>query len=324
MHSTSVFPCPEPDVVVVGESIIDIIHMAGGLVGFPGGSGMNVAFGLGRLGVGTAFLTALGRDEHSKSIQRHLKAAGVQLLPGSEHLRRTSTAQASLGSDGSAEYEFDLEWSLPHIAPTFLPKVLHTGSLASFVEPGASSVRSLLELFAGRCLITYDPNIRPTLLQDHAETLKTFERLVALSTVVKLSAEDAGWLYRQKSCHDVGRRVLELGAELAVITDGAAGSHLRSRTAQIDVPAAQVVVKDTVGAGDAYMSSLIAGLLEDPAGDFGYDKLSRLGTAASLAAAITVGRHGAEPPTRAELNQSLQELNESLDLAPVSRKNSDD
>ncbi len=65
MHSTPVPPCPETDVVVVGEAIIDIIDTAAGPVEFPGGSGMNVAFGLGRLGVSTAFLTALGRDERN-------------------------------------------------------------------------------------------------------------------------------------------------------------------------------------------------------------------------------------------------------------------
>jgi fructokinase len=134
---------------------------------------------------------------------------------------------------------------------------------------------------------------------------------------VKLSTDDAQWLYPRTSPHDVARRLLDLGTELAVITDGASGSYLRSNAAEIQVPAPPVVVKDTVGAGDCYMSSLIAGLLDEPEDDFGYGKLTRLGTAASLAAAITVGRHGANPPTRTELIQSLE-------LAQTSRKNFDD
>jgi fructokinase len=317
MHSSPVLPRPETDVVVVGEAIIDIIDTDAGLVEFPGGSGMNVAFGLGRLDVSTAFLTALGRDERSRSIQRHLETAGVSLLPGGEHLNRTSTAKALLDSNGSAEYEFDVEWALPRISPTYLPKVLHTGSLASFLEPGATQVRSLLELFSGRCVITYDPNIRPALLGSHAEAVGTFEHTVALATVVKLSAEDAQWLYPRTSPHDVARRLLGLGTELAIITDGASGSYLHSNAAEVEVPAPPVVVKDTVGAGDSYMSSLIAGLIEDVEDDFGYSNLTRLGMAASLAAAITVGRHGANPPTRAELIRALE-------LAQTSRKNSDD
>jgi fructokinase len=306
MHSTPAPPCPKTDVVVAGEAIIDIIDTAEGPVEFPGGSGMNVAFGLGRLGISTALLTALGRDERSKTIRRHLESAGVRLLPRAEHLNRTSTARALLDASGSAGYEFDLEWDLPQISPTFLPKVLHTGSLASFIEPGATKVRSLLELFFRRCLITYDPNIRPTLLGSHAEALKTFEETVSLATVVKLSTEDARWLYTGKSYRDVAGRLLQLGTDLAVLTDGASGSYLRSNTAETDVPARQVAVKDTVGAGDSYMASLIAGLVEEPAGEFGYGRLTRLGTSASLAAALSVGRHGANPPTRRELIASLE------------------
>ena len=267
---------------------------------------MNVAFGVGRLGISTTLLTALGSDERSRRIREHLHSAGASLHPGGEHLHRTSTARALLNSSGSAEYEFDFEWDLPKISPTFLPKVLHTGSLAAFMEPGATKVRSLLELVAGHCLITYDPNIRPALLDSHTEALTTFENTAPLATVVKLSADDSRWLYPGTSHHDVTSRLLQLGTKLAIITDGESGSYLRSDVAEIEVPAPSVVVKDTVGAGDSYMAALITGLVDEPYSDFGYGNLTRLGTLASLAAAITVGRHGANPPTRAELNAFLE------------------
>ncbi|UKA50594.1 carbohydrate kinase [Arthrobacter sp. FW305-123] len=317
MHSRPVPSCPETEVVVVGEALIDVIDTAAGAVEFPGGSGLNVAFGLGLLGISTSFLTALGKDHRSARIQEHLASAGVSMMPGAEHLPRTSTARAILDSDGSAEYEFDFQWDLPAISPTFLPKVLHTGSLAAFMEPGATQVRSVLELFSGRCTITYDPNIRPTLIPDHAAALQTFERTAALATVVKLSSEDALWLYPRWSPAAVGRHLLGLGPAAAIITDGGSGSYLWSRTAEVHVPAPAVVVKDTVGAGDSYMSALIAGLVENPQVVFHDAELTRLGTAASLAAAITVGRHGANPPTRTELSGSLE-------LAHTSRKNSND
>ncbi|WP_309075262.1 carbohydrate kinase [Paenarthrobacter sp.] len=315
MHSRPVPSCPETDVLVVGEALIDIIDTAAGAVEFPGGSGLNVAFGLGRLGVSTSFLTALGKDARGVRIQEHLASAGVSLLPGAGNLPRTSTATALLDSSGSAEYDFDIQWELPHLSPPVLPKVLHTGSLATFLDPGAKQVRTLLESFPG--LITYDPNIRPTLLPDHAATLRTFEESAALATVVKLSSEDAQWLYPRRSPTAVGHHLLGLGPEAAIITDGGSGSFLWSKTAHVHVPARAVLVKDTVGAGDSYMSALIAGLIEDPQGDFDAAKLTRLGTAASLAAAITVGRHGANPPTRTELT-------ESLELAATSGKNSND
>lgn len=263
MHSRPDPSCPETDVLVVGEALIDIIDTAAGAVEFPGGSGLNVAFGLGRLGVSTSFLTALGKDERGTRIQEHLASAGVTMLPGGAgHLPRTSTATALLDSSGSAEYDFDIRWELPQLSLPIRQKVLHTGSLATFLEPGAKQVRALLESFSG--LITYDPNIRPTLLPDHAATLRTFEESAALSTVVKLSSEDAQWLYPQWSPTAVGHHLLGLGPEAAIITDGGSGSYLWSKTAHVHVPARSVTVKDTVGAGDSYMSALIAGLMEDP------------------------------------------------------------
>ncbi|WP_028268184.1 carbohydrate kinase family protein [Arthrobacter sp. MA-N2] len=297
---------PNPEVVVVGESLIDVIETAAGPAEFPGGSGMNVAFGLGRLGITTSLLTALGNDAHGRVICRHLDSAGVQVMAGAMHLNRTSTATAVLDHTGSATYDFDLEWSLPEFSPTSLPAVLHTGSLATFLEPGASRVRRLLEAITGRCLITYDPNIRPGLLGSHSETVATFEDISALTNVVKLSVEDAHWLYPGQAAQSIARRLLALGCDLAVVTNGADGSYLCSRTSEVSMLPPRVTVADTVGAGDSYMAALIAGLVQEFEGGFDYGRLTRLGTAASLAAAITVGRHGANPPTRAELNASME------------------
>ena len=79
-----------PDVVVIGESLIDVINTAAGPIEFAGGSGLNVAFGLGRLGANTGLLTILGRDQRGEAIRQHLTSAGVQLLPGAVRLIRRS------------------------------------------------------------------------------------------------------------------------------------------------------------------------------------------------------------------------------------------
>lgn len=122
------------DVIVVGEALVDIVVSAGGTVEHPGGSPANVAYGLGRLGVGTALSTSIGDDHHADAIEKHLRSAGV--LPGSKGRGGTATATAVLASDGSASYDFDIRWDLPRTAPAALPKVLHTGSIATFLAPG--------------------------------------------------------------------------------------------------------------------------------------------------------------------------------------------
>ncbi|MBB6406717.1 carbohydrate kinase [Arthrobacter sp. AZCC_0090] len=293
---------PEPlDVVVVGEALIDIVNSSEGQTEYPGGSPANVAYGLWRLDVKAGLLTAVGRDSRGESIAAHLASAGVVVLPGSQSLEKTATATAEIAADGSAEYTFDIEWKLAPAALPYAPKVLHTGSIATFLEPGAGVVRTLLEQAQGGCIVTYDPNIRADLLGSHGEALRIFEELVPLTSVVKLSDEDAFWLYPGKSLEETAKHILDLGAGLAVVTRGAEGSLMATPHTQLLVPAVTSVVADTIGAGDSYMSALILGLLLRGSQGLAPTVLERIGQTASMAASITVGRPGANPPTHREL-----------------------
>ncbi|MHC6219417.1 carbohydrate kinase family protein [Arthrobacter sp. MMS24-S77] len=293
------------DVIVVGEALIDIVKSGTGTVEHPGGSPANVAYGLGRLGVSTGLRTAIGEDRHGQLIREHLSSAGVELLPGSTSLDRTATATATLAADGSASYEFDIRWDLTPAVPNFLPKVFHAGSIATFLAPGAAAVRSLMLQCHDSCLVTYDPNIRPALLGSHHEAKTSFEELVPLTDVVKLSDDDAHWLYPGMPLEDIAARVLGLGAELAVITTGSAGSLLSTAAAQLSIPAVATQVADTIGAGDSYMSALIHGLLNRTGEGLAPSVIERIGRNASMAAAITVSRPGANPPTWTELETEL-------------------
>lgn len=294
-----------PDVVVVGEALVDVVAAGAGIIEHPGGSPMNVAYGLGRLGVPTALLTSLGDDARGAAIEAHLRSAGVELLPGSRSAVRTASATATLAADGSASYDFDISWELAPVAPPYLPKVLHTGSIATFLAPGASAVKTLLEQAHRECLVTYDPNVRPALLGSQAEARSIFEDLVPLTDVVKLSDEDAGWLYPGLRLEDAAARVLALGASLAVVTRGGEGSLLITPAETVHIPAVTSVVADTIGAGDSYMAALILGLLARSTEGLGRAALESLGRTASKAAAITVRRPGATPPTAAELAGEL-------------------
>ncbi|WP_026542278.1 carbohydrate kinase family protein [Paenarthrobacter nicotinovorans] len=296
------------DVLVIGEALVDIVNTREGRISYPGGSPANVAYGLGRLGVPTGLLTAIGEDEHGAAITSHLHSAGVQLLPGSTSLTRTATATATLAADGSASYEFDILWELPPVAPAMIPKVLHTGSIATFLAPGAASVRTLLEQSHDSCLVTYDPNIRPALLGSHAEAQQTFEDLLPLIDVIKLSDEDAQWLYPESSPDDVASRLLNHGARMAVITRGAEGALLATPGARATIPSVKTNVADTIGAGDSYMAALIFELLARGEKAFAPTALGDIGQTAAVAAAITVSRPGANPPTSDELQARLEGL----------------
>jgi fructokinase len=294
------------DVVVVGEALTDVVTSPEGTSEYPGGSPANVAYGLGRLGINTGLLTAIGDDDRGAAIERHLHSAGVTLLPGSYSLGRTASATATLTTDGSASYDFDISWALEPVAPAYVPKVLHTGSIATFLAPGADAVKSLLQQCRHECTITYDPNIRPALLGSHAEAKSIFEDLVHLTDVVKLSDEDAQWLYPRKDLDDTAAHILGLGAGLAVITKGSQGSLLATAATQLNIPSVESKVADTIGAGDSYMAALILGLLARGTDGLAPALLEQLGRTASMAAAITVRRPGANPPTLEELRTHLQ------------------
>jgi fructokinase len=294
------------DVTVVGEALTDVVTTSQGRVEHPGGSPANVAYGLGRLGVTTGLLTAIAPDTRGTAIENHLRSAGVTLLPGSKSLTRTPSATATLAPDGSARYAFDISWDLAPTAPAYFPKILHTGSIATFLSPGATAVKSLLEQAHRHCMITYDPNIRPALLGSHAEAKATFEELVPLTDVVKLSDEDAQWLYPRKSLNETAAHILGLGTGLTVITRGAEGSQFTTPAANISIPAVKTTVADTIGAGDSYMSALILGFLTRGTEGFAPAVLEQLGHTAAAAAAITVQRPGANPPTLEELNAAVE------------------
>jgi fructokinase len=271
-------------VLVIGEALVDVVDG----VRMPGGSPMNVALGLARLGVPTQLLTRIGRDADGELIRAHLD--GVELLPASLRSGHTSTAVATIGLDGSASYEFDVVWDLQTVEAS--ADWVHVGSIASFLAPGADAIEGYLRSFAGR--VSYDPNIRPALMP--ADARERFERIASLAEVLKLSDEDAAWLYPDDA--DPLDRLLALGPAVVAVTRGAQGVTVATPEQRYDLPAVPVTVRDTIGAGDAFMAALIAELIADRP----VDAAARTALAA---AALTCERAGAQPPTRAELTARL-------------------
>jgi fructokinase len=305
-------------VLVIGESLMDVVCSPTGVDEHAGGSPLNVSVGLARLGCPVQLLTRIGSDARGAAIADYLATAGVALVPGSIVEGRTSTATATLDEGGSATYEFLIDWSLgavgvpPVGSIVSVGSIVHTGSIAAFLEPGASHLETMLEAAAARhAIITFDPNIRPSVIGSKAASLAVVERLAALATVVKVSDEDAHWLFGRLSANEVADRLLELGATLAIVTLGASGAVLATARNRAHVPGRTVTVADTIGAGDSFMSAVIhqlSGLLGSGADAAALADASALGAAvladigefAVSCAAITVSRTGANPPTLAE------------------------
>lgn len=293
------------DVLVIGEALIDIVNTPRETHEYPGGSPANVAYGLAKLGASPALWTALADDSHGDLLRAHLRGAGAVVLPWAAPLKRTSTSTVVLADDGSAQYDFNVEWDIQKFDLPWIPRLLHVGSAAAFSTPGNYAVEDALSQCHGTSLVTFDPNIRPALIPPHRESLAAFERIVSLTNVVKLSDEDADWLYPGGASSEKAAHILTLGPDLVVITQGSEGALLAGRHASIVVPSVPVTVADTIGAGDSYMAALIYSLLNTTETDYDVAALSRIGRVAAAAAAITVSRAGAQPPSRAELLAQL-------------------
>ncbi len=293
------------EALVIGEAIVDVLVDGRGSRRTAGGSPANVAVGLARLGILTRFQTRLGSDRDGRFLREHLERAGVLLTESSFVSGPTARATATIDDRGDASYEFDIRWTVPDPVELSGAAVVHTGSIAAFLEPGAHQVSALLEQFRGRALLSFDPNIRPAILSGRPHALDTFDAIIRLVDIVKLSHEDARWLFPESSDEEVMRGILGAGARLVVLTHGAGGSLLSTRDQHVSVPALTATVADTVGAGDSYMAGLLAAVLDAGHIDEALLDISQLGTFAAECAAHTVSRTGADLPTRADLIHSI-------------------
>lgn len=307
---------------VIGEALVDVVQRPGvESHAYPGGSPMNVAVGVSRLGHEAQFIGRYGSDAYGDLIEEHLRASGV-ILPVGADAKKTSVAQANIGETGAADYEFDIDWSLD-AAEAALEEVaknataVHVGSIGAMLEPGASVVLETVRQAAPHALISYDPNCRPTIVPDASVAREWAENVVRHSDVVKASDEDLLWLYPHRTLEESARAWLDLGASLVVVTRGEMGPWALTRKTSpegLALPAYRVEVADTVGAGDSLMAALIAALLDRGIEGKGSrvaiellskDDLKEILAFSAVAAGITVSRQGANPPTRQELNQVL-------------------
>jgi len=303
-------------ILVVGEALMDCARSAtGGQVSeTPGGSPMNVAIGLGRLGHPVLLAARVGSDERGARIVEHILSSDVRLIPEATGLPVTSTATAHLAADGSASYEFNLAWDLtPDMVEQGDYLHVHTGSIGATLVPGANAVLEILrrEAAAGAS-ISYDPNARPHIMGSAADVLEHVEAIIALSDVVKASDEDVAWLYPGRSLDDVVLGWKALGVALVVITRGAEGATAWGAGEPVTLPSAAKTVADTIGAGDSVMSGLISALASssrlgarhrDTLAALTGDELVGVLRFALAAAAITVSRIGANPPWRADMDK---------------------
>lgn len=306
-----------------GEMLIDFIPTEardGTLAYRPavGGSPGNVALTLARLDVPSGFVGGLSTDFFGEQIAAMLSANRVSMDYVSRLERPTMLAFVDLKGEEPRYAFYDYEsaprnWRLEDMPPIAADvDALHFGSLSLIRLPAANAFAELMRREAGRRIITFDPNIRASLVEDEGDYRARLNEIFHLADVIKLSGVDLAWIAPEKNIADLAADWLAAEARLVLLTRGSEGATLFARGGSVSRPAIKVDVVDTVGAGDATMGGLLAALRDREA--LSRERLEQLSERDlaeildfSLAvAAVTCSRVGADPPTRAELARFLR------------------
>ena len=300
--------------VVSGENIADILP---GNRPVAGGAALNVARALGRLGAPTAYLAPVSADENGQLLRRALQEDGVEILPEKPSPKPCSLAVVSVDENGKPAYAFsrdgaaDADFAFADLPP--LPadaEALHIVGALALDSPAGPAFESVAQAAAARrILVSADPNIRPSLVNRESELRSRLARLFQIAGLVKLSDEDARFLFPQNP-ESAFAQILAAGARLVVMTRGENGAEARTAAAAAAVPAPRVAVADSVGAGDCFAAALLFFLRrnrllrECAAGNLPAETLRPALNFAAAAAAVNCGRPGCSPPVLSEIPAS--------------------
>ena len=294
---------------MTGEVLIDLIPDGSDRKPIVGGGPANTAKALSKLGIDTQFIDGISIDNYGQMAKDELVASGVKLDYVKYSDKPTCLAIVSLSDTGSASYEFVIEntatfdfnstW-LPN-PQSERPSLLHIGTLATVIEPGASVLFDWAQSVAKVAPIVFDPNIRPAVIGDRKQYVKQVERWVSISSAVKVSEEDIKWLYPSLEIEQVVDNWLAKGPSLIVVTYGGKGLAGYRQGEKVSVDAEKVVVADTVGAGDTVGAILVEAIVKDGLDTLSGVALEMMLKRAAKAAAVTVSRSGANPPTLKEI-----------------------
>ncbi|MCE5255987.1 MAG: carbohydrate kinase [Spirochaetaceae bacterium] len=324
-------------IVCCGENLIDMVPMEGlpnthyGCFKVaPGGCPFNSAIAAARLGADVSFLGKIAGDFLGDKLFGRLAANGVKTGLIRRVPQPVTLAFVERSPEGENKYAFYAEKAAdrslaPGDLPASLPPETHyllAGSISLVLEPSASTIRSLIERECANdgaaTLLSYDPNVRPSLIPDKAAFRKDFESICSIAAIVKASDSDIAWVYdssdKGSDIDAIVSHILDLGAAAVFLTRGEKGSVAATRKTRVSCRAAEVKVVDTIGAGDTFHAAIVTALdsmgirTKAEVASLDQETLFALAQFASAASALNCTKEGADPPTHAELAVAFPNL----------------
>jgi fructokinase len=302
-----------------GDALIDFVpaKTAQGrdaLMPAVGGSCLNVAVGLARLGAPTGFLGGLSTDLWGSMIADHATASNVDLRFATRSEDQTTLAFVRIVA-GESHYAFydaataARNWIYPKDRIPFASiDAVHVGSTTLVHDQGARETQAMIADATGSATISFDPNCRPNLVKDKAAYRVRMDDFAAKADMIKMSDVDFDYLYGHDRYAERAEALLAAGSKLFVVTRGPKGALAWHRSAgAIEIAAPAITVVDTIGAGDSFQAALLLALhkqgrlakAELPQLTEG--ELRRALSFAAACAAVTCTRPGADPPHWSEM-----------------------
>lgn len=305
-------------ILCCGEALIDMLprQTAEGSAcfqPFAGGAVFNTSIALGRLGSTVGLFTGVSTDLFGGILIHELEASGVstEFTHRSDHPTTLAFVELTNGQASYAFYDENTAGRL--LANKDLPVIsddvsaVFFGGISLAVTPCADTYRTLMEREALKRVTMIDPNIRPDFIKDEAAYRARLDAMLGVADIVKLSDEDLHWLTGPGDTIAQAHKLRAMGPKLVCITEGAKGAWGITADHEVFVDATKVVPVDTVGAGDTFNAGILASLEEsgvltkDAVANLSEEALRSALSLATRAAAVTVSRAGANPPTRADL-----------------------
>jgi fructokinase len=305
-------------IVVSGEALMDVFVAGETATGLSldariGGSPLNVAMGLRRMGQPAAFFGGVSNGFLGDRLMKALQQESVDTTCTVRMNAPATLGLVGLDARGVPSYAFYGEGAadrlLPLSALAAVPRAdaYHFGSYAMVVEPVAATQRALVERETRRAVIAYDPNVRLNVEPSHGRWRQTLDWMLPRTHLLKVSDEDLALLYPGEDIGALARHWLNTGVRLVVVTRGGKGASAWSAQHHVNAEALAVPVVDTVGAGDTFQAALLTALAErgwltiDGLNALDESGLRQVLNFAAQAAALTCTRRGADLPRRAEL-----------------------
>jgi fructokinase len=307
------------DALCMGEILIDFVPPGPGpadmFVKAAGGAPANVAVGLARLGIASAFIGKAGADAFGRFLAQTLADASVDIRwLKLDPQTQTPLAFVSNAPDGEREFLFYGDISAGFgpddldLAAIERARLLHFGSIGLIQPPSrAATLKAVDAARQNGRHVSFDANLRRDLWSDEAAARASILKGVELATIVKLSDDELAFLTGDGDPIENVRSLWHEGLSVLVITHGRLGSTLFTREGHAHVSSIEAQAVDTTGAGDAFMAAMLAGILDSGAAPLTLDHLQGICRFANAAGAVTTTARGAIPalPTRQRIFEAL-------------------